>query len=283
MEELDKIAEDGAARASEAGADAPGAREETSMGSDATGDGPAGVPEMAAPQSVEREVAAPTLAEPERAEPGTVEPADAEVQPEPELSSPAPENAALEGFATALFSLDDRLGEAQRLLAHQSELAAKLHADNQRLRAGELRAALLPLVRDLLRLHDDIGRIAEDTERAGDLELIRISLLDALARNGIVPLRPAAGEPFDPKRHSATSVLPTDVAERDRSIAGVVRAGFEWDDGHTIRVADVSVYRCAPPDASGAADASGVPDATGAPDVGGGAGEAGASAAVRPT
>lgn len=271
MDELDEIAEDGVARDSEDGADAPGAREETSTGSDANGDGSAGVPETAAPQSGEREVAAPAPAEPE-----AVEPADAEAQPEPELSAPAPENAALEGLATAVFSLDDRLREAQRLLAHQSELAAKLHADNQRLRAGELRAALLPLVRDLLRLHDDIGRIAEDTERAGDLELIRISLLDALARNGIVPLSPAAGEPFDPKRHSATSVLQTDIAERDRSIAGVVRAGFEWDDGHTIRVADVSVYRYVPPDASGAADASGVPDATGAPDVGGCAGEAGA-------
>jgi molecular chaperone GrpE (heat shock protein) len=276
VDELDKIAEGDVAPASGAGADAPGACEEMSTGSDATGDGSAGVSETAAPHSGEREVAAPTPAEPGRAELDAVEPTDAEVQPEPGLSAPAPENAALEGLATAVSSLDERLGEAQRLLTHQTELAAKLHADNQRLRTGELRAALLPLVRDLLRLHDDIGRIAEDTERAGDLELIRISLLDALARNGIVPLSPVAGEPFDPKRHSATSVLQTDVAERDRSIAGVVRTGFEWDDGHTIRVADVSVYRCAPPDASGVTDASGVPDASGAPEGGGGAGEAGA-------
>jgi len=75
--------------------------------------------------------------------------------------------------------------------ARASERACdKLHGENQRLRAGELRGAMLPLVRDLLRLHDDIGRIADATEQVEDLELMQISLLDALSRNGIVSVRP---------------------------------------------------------------------------------------------
>ena len=159
----------------------------------------------------------------------------------------------LDALATALASLDDRLAElagvegrfaeSQRLLVRQSELADKLHAENQRLRAGELRGAMLPLVRDLLRLHDDIGRIAGEAERAEDVELMRISLLDALARNGIVAVQPAVGEQFDPKRHSAAGVIKADDANLDRSIADVIRVGFQWEDGRVIRVAEVRVYK----------------------------------------
>jgi molecular chaperone GrpE (heat shock protein) len=199
-------------------------------------------------------------------DPAEVEPAAAPEEQGAEplqeaISVPDADRLALESLATALFSLDDRLTESQHLLAHQSELAGKLHAENQRLRAGELRAALLPLVRDLLRVHDDIGRLAAGAERGDDLELIGVSLLEALARNGIAPISPAEGEPFDPKRHSAIEVVETDDAGRDRSIAGLVRAGFEWeDDRQTIRVADVSVYRYAAaasrPAAPGTTDAA---------------------------
>jgi molecular chaperone GrpE len=163
------------------------------------------------------------------------------------LTLPEDEQVALEALATAVFSLDDRLTESQRLLARQSELAGKLHAENQRLRAGELRAGLLPLVRDLLRLYDDVGRIASGAERGEDLELIRVSLLDALDRNGIVPVSAAEGEPFDPKRHSVTKVIETDDAARDHSIAQLIRVGFEWEEGQMIRVAEVCVCRFTSP------------------------------------
>jgi molecular chaperone GrpE (heat shock protein) len=210
---------------------------------------------------------------------------DEEIE-QPDLDS-APEGeeaATLETLATALASLDrrlaelagveDRLAESQRLLMRQSELADKLHAENQLLRAGELRGTLLPLVRDLLRLHDDIGRIAGEAEQAEDLELMQVSLLDALARNGIVAVRPAVGEQFDPKRHSAAGVIRADDASLDRSIAEVIRAGFEWEDGHVVRVADVRVYKHAPVSEAPASGSSGSgsatsPDGEAGPDDGG--------------
>lgn len=177
-------------------------------------------------------------------------------QPDLDSAPESGETATLETLATALAGLDerlttlagveDRLAESQRLLARQSELAGKLHAENQRLRADELRGTMLPLVRDLLRLHDDIGRITAETERAKDLELIQVSLLDALARNGILAVCPTVGEQFDPKRHSAAGVIRADDASLDRSIAEVIRAGFEWEDERVIRVADVRVYKYTP-------------------------------------
>lgn len=193
---------------------------------------------------------------------GGASPGDAPNEPAADAEAPgAGEDLGLEALATALAGLDGRLAESQRLLVRQSELADKLHAENQRLRAGELRAATLPLVRDLLRLHDDIGRIADATEQVEDLELMQISLLDALARNGIVPVRPAAGEQFDPKRHSAASVVEAADASLDRSISEVIRLGFQWEDGQVIRVADVRVYKHTSPTRPSSSDTEAIPDA----------------------
>ena len=146
----------------------------------------------------------------------------------------------------AITSLEERLGESQRLLARQSDLVDKLHAENQRLRAGELRAATLPLVRDLLRLHDDIGRLTADREDTQDLYVVKISLLDALGRNGITTFQPAPGEQFDPKQHSVAGILQTEDASLDRTVAEVIRVGVQWEDGQAIRVADVRVYKHTP-------------------------------------
>lgn len=154
-----------------------------------------------------------------------------------------PEIAHLSGVLT---NIEERLGESQRLLARQSDLADKLHAENQRLRAGELRTATLPLVRDLLRLHDDIGKLAAEQEETQDLDLVRVSLIDALARSGIGTFQPEPGEQFDPKQHSVAGVIKTEDASRDRTIAEIVRVGVQWEDGHTIRVADVRVYKHTP-------------------------------------
>lgn len=163
-----------------------------------------------------------------------------------EQQSPPPQAFELAAVAATLVSLEEQLGESQRLLARQSDLVDKLHAENQRLRIGELRAATLPLVRDLLRLHDDIGRLATDREEAEDLDVVKVSLLDALARNGITTFQPAPGEQFDPKQHSIVGILRAEDASRDRTVAEVIRVGVQWEDGQAIRVADVRVYKHAP-------------------------------------
>ncbi len=186
---------------------------------------------------------------------------EASNEPGAEAEAPVEDDApSLDVLATTLAGLGDRLAESQRLLVRQGELADKLHAENQRLRAGELRAAMLPLVRDLLRLHDDIGRIAGEAERAEDLELMRISLLDALARNGIVAVLPTAGEQFDPKRHSAAGVIETDNASLDRSISEVIRLGFQWEDEQVIRVAEVRVCKYTPAREPSGSDAEALAD-----------------------
>lgn len=163
-------------------------------------------------------------------------------QPEPvEEQPPEPED---DGMAAALAGLDARLEESQRLLARKSDLVDRLHSENQDLRAGELRSAQLPLVRDLLRMHDDLGRMREASAEAdGDLRILEESLIDTLARNGIARFSPGPGEPFDPSLHSAVGVKSTDDEALDKTVAEVTRHGFRWDSGDTIRVAEVRAYR----------------------------------------
>ncbi|HEV7482896.1 MAG TPA: nucleotide exchange factor GrpE [Solirubrobacterales bacterium] len=161
-----------------------------------------------------------------------------------ELEPRAAEESVDAGLAATLERLDSRLEESQRLLARQSDLVDRLHAENLELRAGELRSAQLPLVRDLLRLYDDVGRMREAAGEDGeDLRLVRESLLDTFARNGVEAITPETGEPFDPQLHSAAGIEPTDDELLDRSVAMVTRQGFRWEAGDVIRVSEVRAYR----------------------------------------
>lgn len=158
-------------------------------------------------------------------------------------------------LAAALASLDGRVAESQRLLGRQSDLVDRLHAENQALRTGELRSAQAPLVRDLLRLHDDVGRMREALgEQNGDLLLVEQSLLEILERNGVEPFTPERGEPFDAQLHAAVGVEPTDDEALDRTVSGVLRQGFRWDCGDLIRVAEVRAHRFRDPANSASED-----------------------------
>lgn len=167
--------------------------------------------------------------------------------PPSEHDAPVEDTAGSDSeLAAALASLDGRVAESQRLLGRQSDLVDRLHAENQVLRTGELRSAQAPLVRDLLRLHDDVGRMREALGGAGqdgDLLLVEQSLLEILERNGAEPFAPEHGEPFDAQLHAAVGVEPTDDEALDRTVSGVLRQGFRWDSGELIRAAEVRAYR----------------------------------------
>jgi molecular chaperone GrpE (heat shock protein) len=180
-------------------------------------------------------------AEPEPA----VEPA-AETAAKPAAAEPA---AQPDPVLVALERLDDRLEESQRLLARQSEIATSLHAENQRLKAGELVRAQLPLVRDIISVHDVLGQILDATVEstaAADLELTRGAIVDALARNGIEKAHVAVGDALDPRRHKIVGIAAIDDPDADRTIAEIVKIGFAWDDATTIRATDVRVYKHTP-------------------------------------
>ena len=235
---------------------------------------PAPEPVDESPPPVEPEVPAVAngqpAAEPEltsepepAAEPEPV--ADPEAAPEPEAatepeSAPEPE-AATESdpageadedpvIVAALSRIEAQLGESQRLLDRQVEIATKLHAENQVLRAGELRKAQTAIVLSVLRVFDDVNQMAATaTEEAArkDLSLVAESLADALALNGVEAVFIEPGVPFDGRSHKIATIEPTDDPDADRTVARVVRPGFAWADGDAVRVSDVAVCKYTPP------------------------------------
>lgn len=173
--------------------------------------------------------------------------------PEEEESQPAAADPVIE----ALARIEDKLAESQRLVDRQTEVAARLHTENQTLRAGELRTAQVGLVSSVLRVYDDVSRMAVTSEEPStrrDLGMIAEALVDALAGNGIDLVSAEEGERFEPGRHKVAEVEPTLDADADRTIARVVRPGFAWSDGTVVRVSDVVVLRYEAPAADAASD-----------------------------
>ena len=144
---------------------------------------------------------------------------------------------------------DERLRAAERradelaaVARRQSDLVAELHEDNRRLRDGELREALAPLIRGLARILDDVDRMRQTRPDDADLAHIDSRVREVLHDAGALTLRPELGTPFDPRLHQASGSVPTNEPARDRTVAEVRREGLV-DGPKLLRAAEVIVYR----------------------------------------
>jgi molecular chaperone GrpE (heat shock protein) len=221
------------------------------------------------PPDADPVAAAPAPAPPEAApeplpEPGDpTEPSEPEepvaVAPETAAPEEAPkpgiDHAVVEQLQAQIAELDRNLAAAQRradeltmVARRQSDMVEELHGDNRRLRDGEIREAVAPLVRGVARLLDDLARMRSgDGSDSADLEFLEKRVAELLHDSGVLPLTPEPGTPFDPKEHQATGRATTDDPAADRTVAEVRRAGLRRDDGRMLRPADVVVYRYVAP------------------------------------
>jgi molecular chaperone GrpE len=182
-------------------------------------------------------------------EPGSV--------PVPAPAPVADEGAQLLDAIGALESrLDQRLSGLQALFdrevraeATRERIVDRLHAELQDYKQDLLLKVQRPIFVDLIQLHDDIGKMIEaqpqdDPDRAaavrGTLESIRTAIEDILYRQGVEPFH-AEGEEFDPRRQRAVTTVPTEESERNKTIAGRLRPGFQAGE-KLIRPEIVSVF-----------------------------------------
>jgi molecular chaperone GrpE (heat shock protein) len=145
--------------------------------------------------------------------------------------------------AVALERLAGRVDELARLRRHDAELVDRLHAENSRLRAGELTEAMAPLLRGLIRLHDQMGSLGADDPQsvAGILRKQLLQVLDLAV--DVRPYTAVPGGTFDPARHLGVRRVPTDDPSRDGTIARTVRPGFVRGETTVVRPAETEVYR----------------------------------------
>jgi molecular chaperone GrpE (heat shock protein) len=154
-----------------------------------------------------------------------------------------------------LEALSQGLAESNYLARAREQIIDRLHTENEKLRAGVLEQAMGPVLRDLMRLYDDLARTAEAyasrepreaESTVRDWASYRDVVEDILYRQGVEPVETAPGDPFDPRLHRA--VGPEDTPERtlEKAVARVVRPGFQ-SGSRILRPAEVRVFRYAAP------------------------------------
>lgn len=156
-------------------------------------------------------------------------------------------SADLEAAAARLAAAELRSDELASVANRNSELVDRLHSENQKLREGEIRQALGPIINGLSRIANDVDRMRDpDGELSADLTFIAGRIAEVLHDAGVRPIEPSVGGPFDSSQHHAVGAADAPDAESDRTIAEVRRTGLAQDDGRVLRAADVVVYRYAP-------------------------------------
>ncbi len=226
---------------------------------DATGDPAGRRPSGAGAVPVALELAEPEPAqlEPTQLEPAALEcsdPDSGEAHDEPvadiDLSMLSARVANLAGLtavsAAATVRLDElhqRVEELARLRRHDADLVDRLHAENTRLRAGELAEAMAPLLRGLMRLHDQMTSLGADDGQsvAGILRKQLLQVMDLAA--DVRPYTAVVGMPFDPARHTGMRRVGVDDPGRDRTIARTLKPGFVRGESTVVRPAEVEVFR----------------------------------------
>lgn len=179
------------------------------------------------------------------------------------MAAMAREETVAAGNARILRSLDEMV----RLTRRADEHVAELHAENQRLRAGELASVTRPMIQDVVRLHDEVAQLASASHPAArdDLQLVGSRLLDTLARWGLSPFAPEVGDVLDTSRHHGVGRVPSADGEPG-TVATVRRPGFAHDDGRTFRPAEVEVFVAPPEPAAEPAAPAPSPAAPAAPE-----------------
>lgn len=130
---------------------------------------------------------------------------------------------------------------------HTNEILDRLHAENERLRRGEVEQLLQPVFRDLLKLSDDWTAMAASWESkdaatpadvankcrnvAEDAKLI-------LERYGVDSFAPDIGATVERRQHRVVGKIPAESSETDNTVAEVRRPGYVYGE-KVIRFAEV--------------------------------------------
>jgi molecular chaperone GrpE len=159
--------------------------------------------------------------------------------------------AVLSELRASLAGLESRAAQEHDRAQAREAVIDRLHAEVERLRAGEARTLLRPAVTDLRRLREDLLTQAcsvPETMARGDVTALLESYADSVAlileRCGIVTVKPAKDTRFDPRQQQVTDIAETGDRNLDGLVAAIVSEGYaEADGGRPVVPARVVVYR----------------------------------------
>jgi molecular chaperone GrpE (heat shock protein) len=126
----------------------------------------------------------------------------------------------------------------------------QLLAETDRLRRGERRGLLRPLLVQICRLRNDLLRQAEDLPGDFDAERARVLLRSyaesvelTLEDNGVVTFAPSEGDVFEPRMHRRVGSEPATDPAVAGHVARVTRHGYlDVDANNVIAPAEVVLF-----------------------------------------
>lgn len=149
----------------------------------------------------------------------------------------------LERLAASAERCHARAEQRERVIGH-------LHAEVDRLRQGERRGLLRPLLVEVCRLRSDLLRQAEGLPNDFDADRARLLLRSyadsielALEDNGVAAYAPAPGDRFEPRLHRRVGGEPAGDPEHAGRIARVRRSGYlDLDTNMPMAPAEVVLF-----------------------------------------
>ena len=149
--------------------------------------------------------------------------------------------------------LNALLAQKEELVHRANQRADQAHAEIDAARrrlatdsARELEQRTRGLLHGFLEVLDDLDRAIAATRKldanpevVAGIELVKRELLAHLGQLGVAHV-PALGQPFDPHRHEAMSLVPVTDAGADGRVVGVVREGYAVGED-ILRPAGVAV------------------------------------------
>jgi len=152
-------------------------------------------------------------------------------------------SAAMRELADASKRYHARAEQREAIIDH-------LREEVDRLRRGERRGLLRPVLADLCRLRDDLLKQADtlpgdfDATKAADLLRSYAETIElTLESNGVITFMPDDGDLFNPRMHRRVSDELTDEPARAGHIAEVRRDGYlDIEADSPIAPAEVSVF-----------------------------------------
>ena len=173
--------------------------------------------------------------------PATVRPAADALDRTAALLSTIPE--AVERLAASSERYHARAEQREAVIDH-------LHSEVDRLRRGERRALLRPLLVETCRLRNDLLRQADDLPDDFDADRARLLLRSyadsvelTLEDNGVVTFAPATGDQFEPRLHRRVGGESTNDPGVAGRVARVRRSGYlDSDTNMPIAPAEVVLF-----------------------------------------
>jgi molecular chaperone GrpE len=166
-------------------------------------------------------------------------------------------DATADQLAAICQSVSRLAGSAEQYHARAKQREAvidHLSSEVDRLRRGERRGVLRPLLAEVCRLRNDLLRQADELPADFDAERARVLLRSyadsvevMLEDNGVLPYAPGEGEPFDPRMHRRVGDRPTSDLSAAGHVAAIRRSGYlDVEASSPIAPAEVVLFSRGP-------------------------------------